>query len=451
MFWLSVEINSVEFRKGCLSTALCHRPTFKLSQTMTLNGQTVMMSWPMEGGAETLLQKDILHPFISHWTIGEPEDVSFGCQIAGTDPSFGFARICDEASAKRIFQEENVKQNILKNVRREESSFYEENHPNSPINNQNSQIILIKMNGRCFNATLSIKKYLERCPWCLDPNLDIKVVGENSEEGIGQQNQLKGNISEENGKTIQLQNILILILSGAVVFSLSGLLGALIIHWRYRKQKPNLIHSNRRRINTAIGCHQKDKLFSPNNSKNKKILKLISPPRAQRSLPCSPEKQREKYEQQQQFICGENCQGEQNNYDVPWDNKFCLVPRQWLLNNQTISSNHRPPSLFFSGKSEPIPSLGQQQQIVHPYATCYEFSRNASIKVPSSMTISHQSTLPPPPPPPASFPPIQSQTLNRRQSFIIPQQQTFISPNTSTTANCSSSFGRHDDSGLDSV
>uniref|UniRef100_A0A914NN03 C2 domain-containing protein n=1 Tax=Meloidogyne incognita TaxID=6306 RepID=A0A914NN03_MELIC len=31
MFWLSVEINSVEFRKGCLSTALCHRPTFKLS------------------------------------------------------------------------------------------------------------------------------------------------------------------------------------------------------------------------------------------------------------------------------------------------------------------------------------------------------------------------------------------------------------------------------------
>uniref|UniRef100_A0A915N9A8 C2 domain-containing protein n=1 Tax=Meloidogyne javanica TaxID=6303 RepID=A0A915N9A8_MELJA len=61
----------------------------------------------------TPYEKDILHPFISHWTIGEPEDVSFGCQIAGTDPSFGFARICDEASAKRIFQEENVKQNIL--------------------------------------------------------------------------------------------------------------------------------------------------------------------------------------------------------------------------------------------------------------------------------------------------------------------------------------------------
>jgi hypothetical protein len=30
MFWLNVEINFVEFKKGCLSTALCHRPTFKL-------------------------------------------------------------------------------------------------------------------------------------------------------------------------------------------------------------------------------------------------------------------------------------------------------------------------------------------------------------------------------------------------------------------------------------
>uniref|UniRef100_A0A1I8BUW2 Netrin receptor UNC5 n=1 Tax=Meloidogyne hapla TaxID=6305 RepID=A0A1I8BUW2_MELHA len=418
MFWLSVEINSVDFRKGCLSTALCHRPTFKLTQTMTLNSQTLMMSWPMEGGAETLLEKDILHPFISHWTIGEPEDVSIGCQIAGTDPSFGFARICDEASARRIFQEENVKQNILK-IRKEESSIFNEKHSNSLIhsNQQNSQIIYIQMNGRCFNATLSIQKYIERCPWCLDPNLDIKVVGENNEEN-GQQTQSKGNGSDENGKTIQLQNILILILSGAVVFSLSGLFYALIIHCRYRKQKPNnsLIHSNRRRTNTSIGLMaQKDYLNSKKS--NKKILKLISPPRAQRSLPCSPEKQREKYEQQQQFICGEiNCQGEQN------------------------------------GGSEPIPSLGQPQQIVHPYATCYEFSRNASIKAPSSMTMSHQSTLPPPPPPPPSFPPIHSQTLNRRQSFIIPQQpQTFISPNTSTTANCSSSFGRHDDSGLDSV
>ena len=32
---------------------------FFKSQTMTLNGQTVMMSWPMEGGAETLLQANL--------------------------------------------------------------------------------------------------------------------------------------------------------------------------------------------------------------------------------------------------------------------------------------------------------------------------------------------------------------------------------------------------------
>ncbi|KAF7639142.1 hypothetical protein Mgra_00001376 [Meloidogyne graminicola] len=219
MFWLSVEINSVEFRKGCLSTALCHRPMFKLSQTMTLNSQTVMMSWPMEGGAETLLQKDILHPFISHWEFGDPEDISIGCQIAGTDPSFGFARVCDEATARRIFQEENVRQTVMKGVRNEESIL----QVPDPLESQNSKTIYVQMNGRCFNTTLSIQKHTERCPWCVDPNVDIKVVGENNEENNGQQNHLKGTNPDETGKTIQLQNILILVLSGVVVFSLSGL------------------------------------------------------------------------------------------------------------------------------------------------------------------------------------------------------------------------------------
>jgi hypothetical protein len=75
-FWLTVELIAVEFQKSCISTALCHQPAFKLAslficcflfflfwtifslqtQTMTLNGQKAMMSWPLEGGAQTLVQ-----------------------------------------------------------------------------------------------------------------------------------------------------------------------------------------------------------------------------------------------------------------------------------------------------------------------------------------------------------------------------------------------------------
>jgi hypothetical protein len=45
--------------------------------------------------------------------LGDPEDVSMDCQIAGTDPSFGFARICDETPQRRLFQEQLVRHSVL--------------------------------------------------------------------------------------------------------------------------------------------------------------------------------------------------------------------------------------------------------------------------------------------------------------------------------------------------
>jgi len=48
-FWLTTEVVSVEFRKGCLSTALCHEPKFKLVNKMTLSGEEFVMSWPASG------------------------------------------------------------------------------------------------------------------------------------------------------------------------------------------------------------------------------------------------------------------------------------------------------------------------------------------------------------------------------------------------------------------
>lgn len=48
-FWLTTEVVSVEFRKGCLSTALCHEPKFKLVNKMSLTGEEFVMSWPASG------------------------------------------------------------------------------------------------------------------------------------------------------------------------------------------------------------------------------------------------------------------------------------------------------------------------------------------------------------------------------------------------------------------
>ena len=44
----------------------------------------------------------------------------------------------------------------------------------------------VQLKGRCFNATLLVKKHTSRCPWCPDPNVDIQVVGGTAGTG-GQQ------------------------------------------------------------------------------------------------------------------------------------------------------------------------------------------------------------------------------------------------------------------------
>lgn len=37
--------------------------------------------------------------------------------------------------------------------------------------------MIVELRGKCFNATLAVRKHLTRCPWCPDPNLHI-VVGQ---------------------------------------------------------------------------------------------------------------------------------------------------------------------------------------------------------------------------------------------------------------------------------
>lgn len=51
-FWLTTDLLVAEFRKGCLTTALCHEPKFKLINTMKINGEQSVMSWPANSGGD---------------------------------------------------------------------------------------------------------------------------------------------------------------------------------------------------------------------------------------------------------------------------------------------------------------------------------------------------------------------------------------------------------------
>lgn len=49
-FWLTTNLLNAEFRKGCFSTALCHKPKFKIINKMTINGEESIMSWLINDG-----------------------------------------------------------------------------------------------------------------------------------------------------------------------------------------------------------------------------------------------------------------------------------------------------------------------------------------------------------------------------------------------------------------
>ncbi|KAL3091374.1 hypothetical protein niasHS_007167 [Heterodera schachtii] len=548
-FWLSTELLSVTFHKGCLSTALCHQPAFKLVHTMTLNGQKSAMSWPVDGGGAEMLQDRQLRQFVSHWTVGDPEDVSVACQIAGIDPSFGFARVCDETSARRVFQEAMVRRTVMHNnnaniasivraKRRDGAAALSPRPPSAPSppsltadNGQHfAQQMVVEMRGRCFNATLAVRAHLSRCPWCPDPNVHIHVDG--TEGGTQQGADGRGNDAQQQQQLnsadslLLLHNIVILALSGAVVFAFTGLCAVFVAQRRHRqnkKQQNKKTGGGRRESGGGKGAGGVSSTLSMmrggrHERGKKRARKLLSPPRAQQPMPIPQQDGESSSEQQQTMIVyggasrriagGEEHEEEESRYDTPWDNKYCLVPRQWLFDGNGSACGVAPPAPLqaadaawkfrhpptplqrpspydhssfpcdtSSGKYATCANLGsavaaaqtkspmmgmmcsqrtaaahsQQSQFygTMPTADQQKHSiggRAAAITADQSSSFGARATMVPNQPPPP--PPIALLSVRHAQpKHGEKTTTTFTSPNTSS----SSDSTRHDDSGLDSV
>lgn len=46
-FWLTAELLSVEWRKGCLTTAGCAEPRFQITEVNSANNEAISISWPV--------------------------------------------------------------------------------------------------------------------------------------------------------------------------------------------------------------------------------------------------------------------------------------------------------------------------------------------------------------------------------------------------------------------
>ncbi|VDN27167.1 unnamed protein product [Gongylonema pulchrum] len=46
-YWLTVDLLSVDWRKGCLTTAGCAEPRFQITELNTVNNEANSISWPV--------------------------------------------------------------------------------------------------------------------------------------------------------------------------------------------------------------------------------------------------------------------------------------------------------------------------------------------------------------------------------------------------------------------
>ncbi|VDM51063.1 unnamed protein product [Toxocara canis] len=154
-FWTTAELINVEWKKGCLTTAYCSSPQFRLTASNYVSTESNSISWTV---TEDIVQEQS-RPFISYWIEGTPSDLSVACEVIGSDPKYGFQRTCDYTPAVGIFRD-NVQPNtsyISGKIRMS---------PESP--NIDRGKMIVELRGKCFNATITVQKHIERCPWCTD-------------------------------------------------------------------------------------------------------------------------------------------------------------------------------------------------------------------------------------------------------------------------------------------
>ncbi|KHN78655.1 Uncharacterized protein C05B5.4 [Toxocara canis] len=105
-FWTTAELINVEWKKGCLTTAYCSSPQFRLTTSNYVSTESNSISWTV---TEDIVQEQS-RPFISYWIEGTPSDLSVACEVIGSDPKYGFQRTCDYTPAVGIFRD-NVQPN----------------------------------------------------------------------------------------------------------------------------------------------------------------------------------------------------------------------------------------------------------------------------------------------------------------------------------------------------
>ncbi|CAJ0597489.1 unnamed protein product [Cylicocyclus nassatus] len=218
-FWMTAELFRVDWREGCLTTAGCSQPRFKVLENMLPITEKISISWPI---SEHFVQ-DVSRSFVSHWAKGKPEDLTLSCQVVGTDPTYGFPRVCDQTATIRVFQE-GVVEAFGRNRRYQDM-------PTTAIPEEELGKKLIEIRAKCFNATIAVRKHTERCPWCPDPS-DVTLIEQRLPDATSAES--TSIFSQLNGDE-KLLHVCVLLLAGIAVLASVGFACVLVAFLRKKR------------------------------------------------------------------------------------------------------------------------------------------------------------------------------------------------------------------------
>ncbi|VDM60846.1 unnamed protein product [Angiostrongylus costaricensis] len=218
-FWMTAELLRVDWREGCLTTAGCSQPRFKILEDMLPLTEKLSISWPV---SEHFVQ-DSSRPFVSHWSAGKPEDVTLSCQVVGTDPTYGFPRICDQTPSIRVFQE-RVTEAFGRNRRHQTTT--------GPLSEEELGKKLIEIRGKCFNATVAIQKHIERCPWCPDPS-DVTLIEQRIPDDIS--STFSASILSQWKGDDHILHISVLVLAAITILASIGFASMLVAFLKHKR------------------------------------------------------------------------------------------------------------------------------------------------------------------------------------------------------------------------
>uniref|UniRef100_A0A915AIS2 Secreted protein n=1 Tax=Parascaris univalens TaxID=6257 RepID=A0A915AIS2_PARUN len=162
-FWTTTDLISVDWKMGCLTTAYCSTPQFRLTVSNHVSAESNSISWMV---TQDIVQ-DHSRPFISYWTRGAPSDLSVACEVIGSDPKYAFQRTCDYTPVVGIFRE-----TLLQNT----SYVGRKTQMPLRLRDLDKGKMVVELRGKCFNATVTVQKHNDRCPWCVEITTTPQVV-----------------------------------------------------------------------------------------------------------------------------------------------------------------------------------------------------------------------------------------------------------------------------------